>query len=153
MLNKILNFLRYFWAFVFLGGAVLNLVLTITNPQGYAEAVNLAWPAGLQSFWEGTVAPNMRLFLSIFIAGEVVLGLLLVSRGRRVKLGAAGALVFGAGLLLLGPGATPGNEAVARIPNTIFELMMAALLFGRYEKTLRESLRRRRPVQTSVLGG
>jgi hypothetical protein len=155
LLNKILNFLRYFWASVFLGGAALNLVLTIASPEGYAKAVLFAWPPSLQGFWDSTVAPNIRLFLAAFVVIEVVLGLMLINQGRYVKYGAAGACIFGAGLLFLGPGAIAGQEVVARVPNLVFEAMMLALLLGRYEKTLWETLRLRKrlPVKTNVIGG
>jgi hypothetical protein len=152
--QKVANFLRLFWGCVFLGGSLLNLVLTIVAPDDYAGTVNLAWPPALQSLWDSTIAPNIIIFLTIFVIIEIILGLLLVNKGKPVKYGLLGALLFGVVLLLLGPGAPEGQAIQARIPNFIFEAMIVYCMFFSYDKTLIETLKRKKtPVQTNVIGG
>ncbi len=41
---------------------------------------------------------------------------------------------------------------MARIPSLVFEFMMLLVLFGRYEKTFPETVRRKKTVKTGVIG-
>jgi hypothetical protein len=123
------------------------------RPSLYDNGGLYAWPGFLQHFWADMVVPNMLLFIILYAAIELALGLLVLNRGGRVKIGLAGARVFGAGLLMLGLGAKQGDWA-ARIPNLAFEAMILYCLFFDYPKTLMDTIRRRpAAVKTTVIGG
>ena len=86
-MNKFANFLRFFFGIFFLAGAVFNTYLTITNPDGYKNGGTTAWPPLLQHFWVNVVATHIVLFLILFILIEIALGLLLLNKGKWVKIG------------------------------------------------------------------
>ena len=152
-MQKIANFLRLFWGCVFLLGVVINIVIGVLNSHLYDNGGRYAWPSFLQSFWTDTVVPNMLLFIILYAVIELVLAFLILNKGGRVKAGLVGALIFGAGLLMLGLGARR-DEWLARLPNFLFEAMIVYCLFFSYDKTLLESLRRKKtPVPTTVIGG
>ena len=93
----------------------------------------------------------MVLFLILFIFVEIGLGLLLLNKGKWVKIGLVSGILFCAGLLFIGLGYAQ-DYWPARIPNMTLAVIMALMLFGTYDKTLLETLRRRKPVQTAVIG-
>jgi hypothetical protein len=151
-MKKIANFLRLFWGCVFLAGVVINIVIGFTNPHSYDKGGLYAWPDFLQNFWAGTVAPHMAFFIILFAVLELALGLSILSKGKWAGAGIVGAVVFGLGLLMLGLGAGRGNWA-ARTPNLVFEAMMLYCLFFSYDKSLWETVRRKKELtRTAVIG-
>jgi hypothetical protein len=150
--NKVANFLRFFFGIFFLVAAAFNTYLTITNPDGYKNGGTTAWPPFLQHFWVNVVATHMVLFLVLFILIEVALGLLLLNKGKWVKIGLAGSILFSAGLLFIGLGYSQ-DYWPACIPNMAVALIWALLLFSRYDKTLLETIRHKKDLtQTAVIG-
>jgi hypothetical protein len=152
VLQKIANFLRLFIGVFFLLGAGFNLVLTFIDAGSYKNGGITAWPPFLQNFWNNVVSPNIVIFLILFIIIEVALGLLLLNKGKWVKIGFVGAFLFSVGLLFLGLG-YPQDAWTPRIPNIIFALICLLLLFSRYNKTLLETVQRKKAdVRTNVIG-
>ena len=97
------------------------------------------------------VATHIVLFLVLFILIEIALGLLL-NRGKWVKLGLAGSILFSAGLLFIGLGYAQ-DYWPARIPNLVFEAMMLYCLFFRYDKTLWQTVHPKKELtHTTVIG-
>ena len=150
-MNRVANFLRFFFGVFFLCGAAFNTFLTITDSDSYKNGGTTAWPDFLQHFWVNVVATHMVLFLILFIFVEIGLGLLLLNKGKWVKIGLVSGILFCAGLLFIGLGYAQ-DYWPARIPNMTLAVIMALMLFGTYDKTLLETLRRRKPVQTAVIG-
>ncbi len=152
MWQKIANFLRLFWGCVFLAGVAINIVIGVVDVHLYDNGGLYAWPSFLQNFWSDVVVNNMLMFIILFAIIELVLGLLIVNKWTYAKVGLAGALIFGAGLLMLGLGARQ-DDWLARIPNLVFEATILYCLFFNYDKTLWESFRKKKPpVQTNVIG-
>ena len=56
--------------------------------------------------WRVVVAPNQLLFIGLLVAFETVVGVLILSGGRRTQLGLVGAIGFHAALWLFGWGVT-----------------------------------------------
>jgi hypothetical protein len=99
------------------------------------------------------VAPNIVVFLLLFILIEITLGLLILNKGGWVKIGLGGAFFFSVALLFLGLG-YPQDAWVPRIPNIAFAVICLLLLLGRYERTFLETVRRRKiEIRTKVIGG
>jgi hypothetical protein len=56
--------------------------------------------------WRAVVAPNQLLFIGLLVAFEAVVGVLILSGGRRTQLSLVGAIGFHAALCLFGWGVT-----------------------------------------------
>ncbi|MGA3094241.1 MAG: hypothetical protein ABSD79_02505 [Dehalococcoidales bacterium] len=98
------------------------------------------------------VATHMVLFLILFILIEITLGLLLLNKGKWVKIGPAGSILFSAGLLFIGLGYAQ-DYWPARIPNMTAAAIWALLLFGKYDKTFLETLHPKKNLtHTAVIG-
>jgi hypothetical protein len=153
MLPRVANFTRFFIGVFFLLGAAFNLVMTFIDAGSYKNGGVTAWPPFLQDFWNSVVAPNIVVFLLLFILIEITLGLLILNKGGRVKIGLGGAFFFSVALLFLGLG-YPQDAWVPRIPNIAFAVICLLLLLGRYERTFLETVRRRKiEIRTKVIGG
>ena len=144
-MKKLANILRLFWGCIFLAGVIINLVVAIIDKTLYNNGGTYAWPDFLQNFWANTVIPNMLLFIILLAVIELILGLVILNRGKWSKLGLVGAVIFGAGLLMIGLGAKRGDW-LARIPNL-------ACLFFDYDKTFWRTLRPNKELtHTAVIG-
>lgn len=147
-MKKLANILRLFWGCVFLAGGVFNLVMAIINKIFYNNVGTSDWPDVPGNFWTNflvhTIIPNMLLFSVLLGVIALILGLLILSKGRWARLGLIGAVILGAvPLLMRGQGA--GQLA--------FEAMMVYCLFFNYDKTFWRTIRRKKDLtQTSVIG-
>jgi hypothetical protein len=150
-MKKLANLLRLFWGCVFMAGVAINVFLAIKDPTVYNNGGLYAWPDILQNFWADTVVPNILLFIILYAVIELILGLLILNKGKWAKIGLAGGALFGIGLLMLGLGAQR-SDWLARIPNLAFEAMMIYCLFFKYDKTLLETVRRKKETITAVIG-
>ena len=88
-----------------LGGAVFNAVNLALgeNYAGFADQAHFGW---VTAAWRAVVAPNHYLFIGLLVAFEAVVGVLILSGGRRTQLGFVGAIGFHLALWLFGWGVT-----------------------------------------------
>jgi hypothetical protein len=83
-----------------LGGAVFNAVnLALDDYAGFADEAHFGW---VTDAWRTIVAPNQYLFIGLLVAFEALVGLLILSGGRRTQLGLIGAIGFHLALWLFG---------------------------------------------------
>jgi hypothetical protein len=83
-----------------LGGAVFNAVnLALGDYAGFADQAHFGW---VTAAWRAIVAPNQYLFIGLLVAFEAVVGVLILSGGRRAQLGLIGAIGFHVALWLFG---------------------------------------------------
>ena len=83
-----------------LGGAAFNAVnLALGDYAGFADQAHFGW---VTSAWRAVVAPNQYLFIGLLVAFEAVVGVLILSGGRRTQLGLVGAIGFHLALWLFG---------------------------------------------------
>jgi hypothetical protein len=86
-----------------LGRAVFNAVnLAFGADYGdFADQAHFGW---VTAAWRAMVAPNHYLFIGLLVAFEAVVGVLILSGGRRTQLGLIGAIGFHLALWLFGWG-------------------------------------------------
>ena len=87
---------------LFIGaGALVNLwyLLTGADYGTFADAAHLAF---VRDTWHSVVAPHQALFIGLLIAYEIMIGVLILSGGRRTELGLIGAIGMHVGLLVFG---------------------------------------------------
>jgi hypothetical protein len=83
-----------------LGGAAFNAVnLALGDYAGFADQAHFGW---VTAAWRTVVAPNQYLFIGLLVAFEAVVGVLILSGGRRTQLGLVGAIGFHLALWLFG---------------------------------------------------
>ena len=83
-----------------LGGAVFNAVnLALGDYAGFADQAHFGW---VTDAWRAVVAPNQYLFIGWLVVFEAVVGVLILSGGRRTQLGLVGAIGFHLALWLFG---------------------------------------------------
>jgi hypothetical protein len=95
---------RWAVALLFLGaGALVNAIFLATGDD-YAEFADGAYLRFVSDTWRELVVPNHHLFISLLIAFETIVGLLVLAGGRRAELGFEAAIVFHVALLSFGWG-------------------------------------------------
>jgi hypothetical protein len=87
------------------GGAVFN-ALNLAYGETYAGFADQAHFGWVTSAWRAVVAPNHLLFIGLLVAFEAVVGVLILSGGRRTQAGLIGAIAFHLALWLFGWGVT-----------------------------------------------
>lgn len=88
-----------------LGGALFNAVNLARGGDyaGFADQARFSW---VTSAWHAVVAPNQALFIGLLVVFEAVVGMLILSGGRRTQFGLLGAIGFHLALWLFGWGVT-----------------------------------------------
>ena len=83
------------------GGATFNFI-TLVFGEGYEEFADDAHFGWVTEAWGSIVTPNQGLFIGLLIAFEAIVGLLILSGGRRTQLGYAAVIAFYSALWLFG---------------------------------------------------
>lgn len=79
-------------AVLYLGaGALVNAVFLATG-EDYADFADGSYIPFVRDTWRDLVVPNHDLFISLLIAFEAAVGLLVLSDGKRAQLGLAAAM-------------------------------------------------------------
>jgi hypothetical protein len=87
------------------GGATFNAV-NLALGQTYADFADQAHFGWVTGAWRAVVAPNHYLFIGLLVAFEAIVGVLILSGGRRTQVGLIGAIGFHLALWLFGWGIT-----------------------------------------------
>ncbi len=154
---SIRTYARTFVALWYLLGWLSHVYLAIFAPETYRVFGNTALIPGFAKLWQTLVMPNI-VGLALALAGfEVLVGGLLASYGRWVKIGLILSLLFNLFLVQLGLGyaaPSPANDfMVNRLPNLVFLCLQLPLLWGHDSQSLLVVLRDwwaaiRRPVKS-----
>ena len=121
----------------YLLAAAFNLFFTL--PKGdLAWFAENAWLPVLDALVMEVVVPNRELFMALVAAFEVVVGALILSRGRSVDVGVGAAVLW---VLILMPFLQPWPMAAT---NLLLAVVQAVLLLRRYETAIWQFARRQR---------
>ena len=88
-----------------LGGALFNGANLASGGDyaGFADQAHFGW---VTAAWRAVVAPNQYLFIGLLVAFEAIVGVLILSGGRRTQVGLVAAIGFHMALWLFGWGVT-----------------------------------------------
>ncbi len=78
---------------IYIFGAATNLTFALTNPQIYADFASFAIIPFYRTFWAEIVMPNVTMWILLVAAFEMLMAILILSKGKLVKL-ALGELFF-----------------------------------------------------------
>lgn len=138
------NAYRIFLALFYLAGTVIHFYLGIWLPDVYNNFSQSTIFPPFQWLWLNLVIPNITLFALLLVGFEGIVFLLLINKGKWVKLGVALSLIFNGFLVFLGlasPAETPWLDFVRnRLALVIFIFLQLPLLWIPFEKTLSESI-------------
>ncbi len=131
---------RAFIALWYLLGWVSHVYLGLFSPGTYRTFGDTALIPGYTDFWRSVMMPSISFFAVLLAVFEIIVGLLLISKGKWVKYGLVLSLLFNLFLVQMGLSyLTPdpwSSFMVNRLPNIIFMLLQAPLLWGKYERSL-----------------
>jgi hypothetical protein len=129
---------RVFVSMWYLLGWMSHVYLGIFRPEIYRAFGATALIPGYDRFWQEVVMPNITLFALLLAGFEVVVGVLLVSKGKWVKIGLGLSIVFNLFLVQMGLGIPAGDAwgsfLVNRVPNLVFIGLQAPLLAWGWDK-------------------
>jgi hypothetical protein len=83
-------------------GAVVNLVYLLSDSEQFAAFGDVSPIPFVRDTWASLVAPNLWFWISLLIAFEAIAGILVLSGGRRARIGLLALIGFHVGLLAFG---------------------------------------------------
>lgn len=83
-------------------GALINLIYLVGDTDYYAGFADASYIPFVRETWRSVVAPDQALFIGALIAFEAVVGVLILSGGRRAQWGLVAAIGFHVALLSFG---------------------------------------------------
>lgn len=138
------NVARAFFGVCYLIGSTVQVRFALTNSHIYEAFGKTALIPGFRELWTSVVMPNITFFALLLAAFEMTTGVLILGRGKCVKIGLAASALFNLFLVQLGH-ASPqagwkADVAVNRLPNLLFALLQLPLFWLDFSKSLPELL-------------
>ena len=139
------NVLRTFVACWYLLGWMVHVYLAITSPQIYEVFGTTGLIPGYDQFWNNWIMPNITFWTILLAAFELCVGLLLIYKGKWVKIGLVFSILFNGFLIQMGLGSetnTFWSDFLSnRLPNLIMVMLQFPLLWGTYYQSIIESIK------------
>jgi uncharacterized membrane protein YphA (DoxX/SURF4 family) len=136
------NVIRLFIAPWYLLGWLLHIAaaLGLSDPQIYDTFGRTGLIPGFSTFWDNVIMPRIAALALLLAIFEVVVGILLISKGKWVKIGVVLSVLFNLFLVQLGLG-FPAPDGMTdflanRLPNLFFIALQVPLFWGDYTRTL-----------------
>lgn len=126
---------RIFYGIFFLAMAAVNIYFFSSNPTTYATAAKNALFPAYKALFEAIVGSAPAFFALLLIAYEILVGLLILSRGRSVYWGIYMAILFLLGI-------TP--MAIETLGNMGMAFALGLLLHHDYTRAFLDTFRRQR---------
>ena len=125
---------------VYLLGWLSHVYLGLNSPEVYRAFGQTALIPAFSSFWYDVVMPRMAAFALALAAFELVVGVLLIGKGKWVKIGLALSITFNLFLVQLGL-AYPAPDGrsdflVNRLPSLVVIALQIPLFWGQYTSSL-----------------
>ncbi len=91
---------RILWGIVFVASSIVNLVVTLPNPEFYRTFADLTFFPFYRRLILNIAIPNAYLITALVVIFEFAIGILMLGKGKRVHLGLIGS---GAWALFIAP--------------------------------------------------
>lgn len=127
---------RSLFAVAYFSGAAFNLLYTLRHPEVFDSWLESPLLPGYRGFFVDVVAQNAWFWVPLAVAGEIILGVLLLARGRLVRIGIVLSIAF---QLLLAP-MWIGQAVI----NLLLAIVQVPLLRVAYPQSIPDRLRRLR---------
>jgi hypothetical protein len=142
---SIRTYTRTFVALWYLFGWLSHVYLALFASGTYQAFGATALIPGLKDLWYTLILPNIAFFALALAGFEILVGGLIISRGRWVKLGLGLSLLFNLFLVQLGLGysapSLTSDFFVNRLPNLVFIGLQLPLMWGHDDQSLPTALR------------
>ena len=140
------NVARVFFALWYLLGSLVHVKFGLTNNHIYERFGSTSLFAASRELWTTVVMPHIAFFALLLAAFEMAVGILLLSKGRYVKIGLTTSVLFNLFLVQLGLGypeiqGSGRDFLVNRLPTLLFALLQCPLLWVHFDKGLPTLLR------------
>ena len=89
-------------AVLFIAGGALFNTLTLATGGDYSGFADASYLSFVTDAWHSIVAPNQHIFISLLIAFELAVGLLVLGGGRATRVALVAAIGFHIGLMFFG---------------------------------------------------
>jgi hypothetical protein len=137
-----------FFALWYLLGSLVHIKLGLTNNHIYEQFGRTSLFAACGELWTSVVMPNITFFALLLAAFEMATGILILSKGRYVKIGLTASVLFNLFLTQLGLGWpeirwSERDFLLNRLPNLLFALLQCPLFWVHFDRSLPEFLRAR----------
>ncbi len=141
------NIYRLLFALWYLLGWTIHVYLGIWSPQTYNDFSKTLIFQPFQWIWSNVIIPNISIFALLLAAIELTIGLLIINKGKWVKIGVALSLAFTICLVFLGL-ANPSDDRFVdflqnRLPMLVFAAGQVPLLWIKYEQSIAGAIRGR----------
>ncbi len=138
------NAARFFVAPWYLLGWAVHVYFAMTSPQLYRDFGNTILIPIIRNLWQTLIMPNIVLFLLILAIFELLVGLLLIGKGKQVKIGLVMSILFNLFLVQLGLASQAADWIsdllMNRLPNLVLVAIQVPLLFCAFDRSLFEVL-------------
>jgi hypothetical protein len=137
-----------FFALWYLFGSLVHVKFGLTNNPIYEQFGSTSLFPASRELWTTLVMPNITFFALLLAAFEMATGVLILGKGRSVKIGLAASVVFNVFLVQLGLGYaeiqwSARDCLLNRVPNLLFVLLQLPLFWAHFDKSLPQLLRAR----------
>ena len=128
------NGIRSFVSLWYLLGCLVHVYFGLFAPEIYQPFGTTSIFPSYAILWHNLVMPSITFFALLLAAYEILVGCLLVSKGKWVKYGVILSLLFNLFLIQMGLGYPADNEwqsfLINRLPNLVFIALQIPLLWG-----------------------
>ena len=134
------NVIRLLIAPLYLLGWLSHVYLGLNNPEIYRPFGQTALIPAFTSFWNSVVMPQITALALLLAAFEIVVGILLISKGKWVKIGLVLSIAFNLFLVQLGL-SYPAPDGLSdflvnRLPNLVLIVLQIPLFWGKHTSSL-----------------
>jgi len=142
------NWFRILVAVWYLLGWIPIVYLGFANPETYRALGDTALIPGFDLIWQDFAMPRITVLALLLAVFELAVGLLLITKGKWVKLGLVLSIGFSLFLIQLGLSIPAEDLSMDiyfnRFPNIVFVFLQLYLVFQSYPETIYEVIRERR---------
>lgn len=141
------NAARVFFALWYLFGSVVHVKFGLTNSHIYEAFGRTALLPLCRQLWISLVMPHIIFFALLLAAFEMTTGILILSKGKWVKVGLGASALFNLFLVQLGLSMPQGDWKADfignRLPNLLFALLQLPLFWASFDQSLPKIVRAR----------